>query len=444
MFNHTQWIILVISLLVFTSTTLADNQANQQRMDLYYSPDNIIAVTITMDSNEWGNLKNQNPQGGNCNNEYTGQRYTWFEADSLSVQVTNPGDTTYNFSDIGIKKKSYCGSISNEKPSLNINIAKYVDSNENAAEDTIGSKYLTLNNSKQDPSILKQCFGYYLFRQAGLATSRCNFSSVSIYTPDNNTTEYLGIYINVEPIKKKYFKNVKNGFTASDTGNLYEFSDHDFNLTGILYDDYKGFSDNFMWQDFALAAEDIQSKGVTGVYQTIDVNQFNRFWAMEAIIQHYDGYTRNINNSYAYNDNNLEDADALDESNTNFKFSPWGIDTTFNSQSCWQIYRCSTVASTLFNTSKSQTNVIQAFNDIMTTFTNEQDAIDDYINTLSTSASLTWTGYDLFYGNNGGTINQSAADLTSWMASAIANAVSSIDDGENNSCYLGCPMNARQ
>lgn len=441
---YARCIVVLISLLFFVDLTWADNEANQERMDVYYSPDNIILITITMDSGEWNSLKNQNPQGGNCNNEYTGSRYTWFEANSLAIQVTSPEAVTYNYSDIGIKKKSYCGSISDVKPSFNINIAKYVDANEDLAEDTIGSKYLTLNNSKQDPSILKQCFGYELFRRVGLATSRCNFSSVSVYLPDTDTLEYLGIYVNVEPVKKKYLKHADNNFSATDTGNLYEFSTHDFNLTGILYDDYKGYSDNFIWQDFALAAQEMKASGVNGVKETIDVDQFNWYWAMEGIIQHRDGYSRNLNNSYAYNDNDLEGADDLSTSNTNFKFLPWGIDTTFESQSCWQIYRCAVVARKLFDVTSDRDRLLVAVNEIINIFSNDIDGINEYINTLATSANATWTGYDLFYGENNGTIDASAVYLKNWMASAIVNAVNSIDGGINNSCKGDCPMNSKQ
>lgn len=444
MLSSTRSVSIFISLFFITGMVLADNQANQARMDLYYAPENIIRVTISMNSDAWNSLRNQTPQGGQCNNEYTGSRYTWFEANSLKVQVTNPEVATYSYPGIGVKKKSYCGSISSVKPSLNINIAKYIDANESLAEESIGSKYLTLNNSAQDSSMLKQCLGYELFRVVGLATSRCNFSSVSIYFPDTDRSVYLGIYVNVEPIKKKYLKNKDNDFSATDTGNLYEFSTHDFNLTGILYDDYKGYSDKFIWQDFALVAEEVESSGVNGVKSTVDVSQFNKYWAMEGIIQHRDGYSRNLNNAYAYNDNNLEDAGALSTENTNIEFLPWGIDGIFESQSCWQIYRCAIVARTLFDSTDDRDRLMTAVNEIVNTFSSEIDSINIYIDSLAASANATWTGLDKLYGKNDGTINESAIYLKSWMVSAINNAVSSIDHGRNNSCKGDCPMNSKQ
>jgi hypothetical protein len=55
------------------------------------------------------------------------------------------GSTTFN--GVGVKKKSFCGSINNDKPCLHIDFGKFSSSVGSAAEDLIGSRYLTLNNS---------------------------------------------------------------------------------------------------------------------------------------------------------------------------------------------------------------------------------------------------------------------------------------------------------
>ena len=56
---------------------------------------------------------------------------------------------------MGVKKKSFCGSFSNDKPCLHVDLGKYRDANIEAAENLIGSQYLTLNNSIQDPSYIR-------------------------------------------------------------------------------------------------------------------------------------------------------------------------------------------------------------------------------------------------------------------------------------------------
>jgi len=420
---------------------VADPLSDQERMDAYYSPDKVISLTVTMDSSEWQALRTQQPQGGSCNNDFIGDRYTWFEADLLTIRVSDVAGNAaveYRYPDIGIKKKSYCGSIDSNKPSLNVNLAKYDEDNEEKAESEIGTIRLTWNNSLQDPTVLQQCFGYHLFRLAGSPASRCNFSSLSVFTPDNGNTEYVGIYVNVEPIRKKYLKHEVNGFTAGDDGNLYEISTHDFDVGGLTYDEYKGYSDEYVRQDFAWATDEMDKSLLNGITASVNVDEFIRYWAMEAIVQHRDGYSRNITNTYIYNDNDLADASSLSGGNIDFSFLPWGIDKIMNSESCWQIYCCARVAKGLFGSERYLQQVNQSGGDLLATFAAQQAQIDLYIRTLAASANATWTGDDVILGVNGNKIDESAEDLKSWLAAAITKAVSSIDGGANDSCWPDC------
>ncbi|MCH9648650.1 MAG: CotH kinase family protein [Deltaproteobacteria bacterium] len=410
-------------------------------MDVYYSPDTVISLTLTMDSSEWQQLRTQQPQGGKCNNDFIGDRYSWFEADLLTIEVSDAGGNAvaeYQYPDIGIKKKSYCGSIDSEKPSLNVDLAKYDDGNEEKAEAEIGTTRLTWNNSAQDSTVLKQCFGYYLFRLAGLPASRCNFSSLSVYTPDTGTTEYVGIYVNVEPIKKKYLKHEANGFTAGDNGNLYEISTHDFDTGGLTYDEYKGYSDEYVRQDFAWATDEMDKNLLDGILSSVNVEEFIRYWAMEAIVQHRDGYSRNITNAYIYNDNDLTDATSLSQANINFSFLPWGLDKIMDSNSCWQIYCCARVAQGLFESSTYLQQVNQSIEALLAEFAAQQAQVDQYLGSLATSANATWTGEDICLGLNDGQIDRSASNLRAWFSAALTTAVSSIDGGANNSCWSDC------
>jgi hypothetical protein len=51
------------------------------------------------------------------------------------------------FAEVGIKKKSFCGSLNSDKPCLRIDFAKFADANKPLIQNLIGSRYLTLNNS---------------------------------------------------------------------------------------------------------------------------------------------------------------------------------------------------------------------------------------------------------------------------------------------------------
>jgi len=369
---------------------------DQQRMDAYYAPDRVIALTLTMDSDQWAKIRDEVPRGDDDNNCYIGDRYNWFEAPSLEIAISNASGTpisTYTYQDIGIKKKSFLGSRSEIKPSFNIDLAKYDDDNEPLAESQIGTKRLTWNNALQDDSLLKQCFGYHLFRLAGLPASRCNFSSLTVHHPDTDQSEWIGIYVNVEPIKKKYMKNPANGFDAEDNGSLYEIATHDIDLTGMTYNDYKGYADDYARQDYGLAVEamDQDRNGTSGIASTVDLDQFNRYWAMEAIIQHRDGYARNITNAYIYNDNDLTGAEQLSTANTSFEFLPSGIDQIFDKTDCWQLFRCARIPRTLY--AAGQVDGVNAnISQLLTTFGKEKDEISAYIEQLRVTANATWTG----------------------------------------------------
>lgn len=427
--------------LTWTQPVGADNASNQKNMDAFYSPDNVINLTVKMSSDEWNELRTQQPQGGNCNNEFIGDRYTWFEAEKLDIEIADlDGNvvTEYEYSDIGIKKKSFCGSINSDKPSLNVDLAKYDGDNEGKAESDIGTTRLTWNNSVQDPSILKQCFGYRLFRLAGLPASRCNVAWLSIFMTDTDITEEIGIYVNVEPIKKKYLKNPANEFSASDNGNLYEIATFDINLDGVTYNEYKGYSDEYERQDYGWSATEMDQNPLRGILASVDVDQFIRYWAMEAITQHRDGYSRNITNTYIYNDNDLTDATSLSESNIAFSFLPWGIDKIMDRTDCWQIYCCARVAQGLFKDQTSLQQVNQTISTLLADFAAQQDQINQYIDALAAEANATWTGADVLFGENGRTIDDSANYLHEWLGAAITNAVASIDGGANSSCFPDC------
>lgn len=84
-----------------------------------------------------------------------------------------PARTT--FTNVGVKKKSFCGSLDSEKPCLHVDFGRFGYANLAAVEALIGSRYLTLNNSVQDRSFIRQPLGYRLLGMAGLlsTSTRC-------------------------------------------------------------------------------------------------------------------------------------------------------------------------------------------------------------------------------------------------------------------------------
>ena len=169
---------------------------------------------------------------------------------------------------------------------------------------------MTLNNSISDGSYVKQCLGYQLFADAGLPAPRCNFATVEV------NGENLGVFVHVESIKKRF---LGRHFEDND-GNLYE---------GALSDFRPGWENTFQRKT---NKRDLDRSDITGLTeimdlddteflaaleQVLDVDEFITMWAAELLMMHADGYARNTNNFYMYND----------PIGGRFSFIPWGIDS---------------------------------------------------------------------------------------------------------------------
>ncbi|KAF2679028.1 hypothetical protein K458DRAFT_422688 [Lentithecium fluviatile CBS 122367] len=290
----------------------------QELMNSFYDIDNLLTIDITIPAADWQALKNAEPRGGRCNFGYIGDRFDWYKATLVKISGTKfPAAGSQGFPDVGIIKKSYCGSFSTTKPSLRLDFSRNVAANEKAVEDLIGAKTLTLNNSVQDSSYIRQTLGYELFRQAGLPYARCNYVKVVV----NGTS--MGIYINLEPIKKRYVEHI----FGNAKGNAYELEvgeDLDpaiVNAGKISFEGYSDFEDS---KDLKVAASQIATGGLAAAQQVVDMDEFIRFFAMESLLKHWDGYTQNRNNTYLYNDT-VAVANPT-AANVKFKFIPCGID----------------------------------------------------------------------------------------------------------------------
>ena len=281
---------------------------------------------------DWDAVRNEEPAGGRCNFEWTGgARYTWRKATSVEISGTSfPARTT--FTDVGVKKKSFCGSINSEKPCLHLDFGKFGDANVPGIEALIGSRYVTLNNSIQDRSYVRQPLGYTLLGMAGLPHSRCNFARVFVNgTPIGQGSAGVnspGIYVNAEPIMKRY---IERNFNGNMKGNLYELEHHDdFVPRDCPSSASKSLSKFDNKADLKFADDHIAAHGLAGAAEVFDLDQFIKLYAMEFFLKHWDGYANNTNNTYVYNDVTAVEAPGVTD--IKFKMIPWGIDQTFQPQ----------------------------------------------------------------------------------------------------------------
>lgn len=271
---------------------------------------------------------------------------------------------------------------------MKLNFSKYISSNEDVIEDLIGTQYITLNNCVQDPSYIRQPLGYFLFKQAGLPYSRCNFAKVYV-----NDKDY-GVYLNIEPIKKRY---IQNNFNGNDKGNLYEIEEGEDFTQPIMDADRisfeKGFSKYSNKNDLKLATKEISDNGLAGMEKVIDTDQFLRFFAMEALLKHWDGYTNKLNNTYIYND--VKAVEDPTVANVKFKFIPWGLDRILQETAKFQLYDASVLGKPVLNDANSlaklQTEIRNYANTIFDrdNYNNVLSPYIDQMQNILTSAGLT-------------------------------------------------------
>ena len=212
---------------------------------------------------------------------------------------------------MGLRKKGFLGSLDDVKPSLRLKLDEYVDGQRLAGLGTF-----TLNNAKSDPAYVRQCLAYRTFAAAGVPAPRCNFAHVTLTTVGGGTD--LGVYVHVETVGKPFLRR----HFADDGGNLYEGTLSDFRAGWTGTFDLKtneAADDRRDVEDVRAALERPDGELLPALEPLVDVEQFLGFWAAEVLVTHWDGYTGNANNFFAYHD----------PTSGRFHFLPWGVDATF-------------------------------------------------------------------------------------------------------------------
>jgi CotH kinase protein len=312
----------------------------QDLLDSFYSIDNLVSIEIAIDSAKWNDLvlKASPREVGAPNSDPPQTHYDWVETTSVTISGTKfPKKST--FTQVAIIKKSFYGSLSFTKPSFKLDFTKLNKANEDEIKSLIGTDRLVLNNCKQDPAYVRQPLGYELLRQADLPSFRCNFATVRVNGPfwggkdeiprhGTVKTTFLpadGVYVNMEPFKKKF---VENRF-KSDQGNAYEITyldDFDPDRLAEGYLTFEGFSEHKDRKDLLRAAREIKDQGLSGAKKVIAWDQYIRFFAMEALLQHWDGYNKSMNNTLLYNDQKAKADPDIKKNEINFSFIPSGVD----------------------------------------------------------------------------------------------------------------------
>jgi hypothetical protein len=246
------------------------------------SAERVHEVRIELDPSEWESIR---AEGRSINAIYSGCvdpafEYTWVDA-QVEIGPRKLGK-------VRLRKKGYFGSLSANRPSLRIDVAEY-----ETAQRVFGSKTVVLNNSLQDPSFTHECMAYGAFAAAGVPAPRCGFARVRV------NGQELGHYVLVEPIKKPFLERE----FGDDRGVLLE-GNSGADFTAARLADFELDSGSTPASELlapltaALAARDDGLR--TRLEGVLDLTGFLRFWAVESLIGHWDGYSGDLNNFYVY------------------------------------------------------------------------------------------------------------------------------------------------
>jgi spore coat protein CotH len=292
------WLSLGVIIVVIASPQAKSEELTADRI---LAPDRLTDIVIELAPNDWRELCKQTRD---IRTAFTGgsqDPFTYFKGN-----ITIDG---VKIDSVGIRKKGFIGSLDERWPSLKVKFDEY-----EKKKPVQGIDVLTLNNNKQDASLVSQFLAYHVFNAAGVHAPRVNFARVTV------NGEYLGIYSNVESIGKPFLKQR----FGNNSGHLYEGTLADFYPSAVGRIEAKNDKSDRDRGDLIRLAELLAAKdnlSLDEIEKIVDLDNFIRFWAVESLIGFWDGYSNNQNNYWVY-----ENRD-----NGKFYFIPWGADWAFMS-----------------------------------------------------------------------------------------------------------------
>lgn len=356
---------IICALLISAAAGFSSNSpaaATDVKTAAFYAQGQIVEVEIF--TSQWDNLKNQEPKGGLCVFGFMGEEYDWFHFEELRINGVA-------FQDAGAKKRAWCGSESQTKPSMHIKLDKFDSAQGKVARDSIGASNLLLNNSIQDRTYTRQCLAYQMWAKAGIASPLCNFAHVRVNGKD------MGIYVNVQPMKKPFIQS----HFGEEFGNLYEIAGEDFEswardrLRASL-DSMKKAEDRSLNDiDGVIDAVSDDTGSMEKIEKRVDLDQFFRYWAMEIILTHFDGFNLSNNNAYLYF-----------PENGRMQILPWGPDTVLsrtNDREARQIYSENRLTLKLMESQAMHQRLLNTINEQVRLLWNESHLVGEVDKTVN-------------------------------------------------------------
>src|SRR5262245_3187270 len=189
-----------------------------------------------------------------------------------------------------------------------------------------GTTKLNLNNGAMDPSVLREALAYDVFRRAGVPASRTAFARVFITVPGKYEHEYAGLYTAVEQVDGTFLKarfGEKSGLLLKPErvnglpylGDNWAAYVHQFEeKTGAKPKATKRFIAFVRLVNLASDAEFARQ-----IDSFMDVDEFLRFLAVQALLANLDSPLLTGHNYYLY----------LNSATDRLAWIPWDLNEAF-------------------------------------------------------------------------------------------------------------------
>jgi len=289
--------VAIVPLIAWTMATASF--AEPRDAAALFAPDRVIPVEVALSAEDWESLRRESRDAGFLFSAAPPRKFTWHRGDATVDGAPMAG--------VGLRKKGFLGSLDSARPSLIVDYRKY-----GAVSPFAGLGRVTLNNNKQDASCIGQFLAYKLFAAAGVPAPRAGFATVTV----NGTA--LGVYTIVESIKPPFLERV---FGSAD-GGLYEGTVADLvpaSLDKLEVETHDRFRPTLEALASLLAADEAVDTARIG--DLVDLDTFISYWAVEALVGIWDGYSGNQNNYFVH----------ISADDRTIRFVPWGTDSAFTS-----------------------------------------------------------------------------------------------------------------